>query len=159
MTTLKELCEKIIYKKSYFKSVNCGWNWLDCGFRCIPFRFYQDLVANTFWYCRCKTRTFFITRENGKSYNHITNPENCFYCWFAFLIETKIKIIYKKRNNLVHLVSLLIEFFKLINKFKYIYVGPNYEKMDYFDNYETFNYYLNPNFGCLCYNHSAINFL
>ena len=160
MKTLKELCEKIIYQKCYFESVNSGWNWLDCGFRCIPFRFYQELVANTFWYCECKKRTFFITKQNTKPYTYISEPENCFHCWFTFLIEIKIKIVFKKRDNLVHLASSLIEFFKLINKFKYIYVQPNYEEINHFDNYESFNYYLNPNLGCLCYNNdSAIDFL
>ena len=152
MKTLKELCENIVFKKCYFKLVNSGWNWLDCGFRCIPFIFYQELIANLFWYCTCKQRKFFITEENGKTYARISHPENCFYCWFAFLIKIKIEIIYKKKDNLIHLASLLIEFFKLLNKFKHIYVQPNYEKIDYFDNYETFNYYLNPNLGCLCCN-------
>ena len=160
METLQELCKKLIYKKCHFKSVNCGSNWLDCGFICFPFRLYQELMANLFWYCTCKRRVFHVTYHNNKQYKQISDPQNYFYCWFTFLIKIKVKIIYKKKDNLVHLASALIEFFELVNKFKYIYIRPNYEKIDYFDNYETFNYYLNPNLGCLCCNNkSAINFL
>ena len=159
MESLQELCKKIVCKKYKFELINSGCNWLDCGFACIPFRLYQELMANLFWYCRCKRRIFYITTETNKKYNHISDPENCFYCWFTFLIKIKVKLIYKKKDNLVHLTSALIEFFELLNKFKYIYIQPNYEKIDYFENYETFSYYLNPNLGCLCYNKSSINFL
>ena len=158
MKTLKEICENIIYKKCNF-IVNPKLNWLNYGYRCIRFRFYQELIANEFWFCTCKTRVFYITRENGKSYTITSRQQNCFHCWFSFLIEIKVKNIYKKKDSLVHLVSLLTEFFSLINKFKYIYVRPNYQKME-LEYYETFNYYLNPNLGCLCYeNYSCINFL
>ena len=33
MKSLKELCENIIYKKCS-EPVNCGCNWLNCGFQC-----------------------------------------------------------------------------------------------------------------------------
>ena len=158
MESLKKLCEDIIYK-------NCNWDidlklyWLNCGLRCIPFKFYQELIANEYWLCTCKRRIFTITKKN-KTYSICVRANNCFLCWFIFLVEIKIKTIYKKRNNLVHLVNLLIDFFNLMNKFKYIYQSPNFQNMVETDYYETFNYYLDEKLGCLCNNNkSCINFL
>ena len=130
------------------------------NFYWVMFEFLHYLVAVIeFWYCTCKKRIFHITYQNGKTYKLTARAENCFHCWFVFLIKIKINIIYKKRNNLVHLASLLIDFFKLINKFKYIYQKPDYQNMD-FDYYNSFNWYFNENLSCLCYNNkSSINFL
>lgn len=153
-----------IKKKCNFQKGYRDLNWLNYGFRCIPFLLYRDLFANNFWYCNCKTRTFFITPEKSKPYTIISNPENCFYCWFLFLIKIKVKIIYKKKDNLVHLCSCLIEFFTLIDKFKHIYIRPNYDNIDkyevswWFNAYETFKLYFEANYVCLCCNKDTINF-
>ena len=157
MKTLKQLCEDIIYKKCNF-DIDLKLKWLNCGFRCIPFRLYQEIVAHEYWFCTCRKRIFHITKKN-KTPTVVNRAQNCFHCWFIFLIEIKVKNIYKKRESLVHLASLLTEFFNLINKFKYIYQTPNYQNMEY-NYYEIFTYYLNENLGCLCTNNkSCINFL
>lgn len=158
MKSLKQLCEDTIYKK-------CNWDidyklhWLNCGLRCIPFKLYQELMANEYYLCTCKRRIFTITKNN-ESYSICARAHNRFHCWFMFLLEIKIKIIYKKRNNLVHLTSLLINFFNLINKFKYIYQSPNFQNIVEGGYNQTFSYYLDKKLGCLCYdNESCINFL
>lgn len=92
MKTLLELCKEIIYKKCNLE-VDPMQSWLNCGYRCIPFKFYQELRANEFWYCTCKPKNFIVTK-NGKNYKIAGRPENCFYCWFSFLIEIKIRIIF-----------------------------------------------------------------
>lgn len=39
--------------------------------------------------------------QNQIIQNHITvRANNCFHCWFLFMLEIKIKLIYKYRNNL-----------------------------------------------------------
>ena len=161
MKSLKKLCEDIVYKKCNWDT-NYNLKWLNCGLRCIPFKLYQELIANEYWFCTCKSRIFTITRKDKPNYYYQISirSQNCFHCWFIFLVEIKIKIIYKKRNNLVHSASLLIDFFNLINKFKYIYQRPNYQNIVETNYYETFNSYLNENLGCLCINNgSCINFL
>ena len=78
-------------------------------------------------------------------------------------MKIKIKTIIKKRNNLIHLASELQKFFTFINEFKYIYLQPNnkFNINNIFDNenFETFDFYLNENYGCLCYNESLVYFL
>ena len=95
------------------------------------------------------------------TYTKFSNPEICFYCWFTFLVKIKIKTIIKKRHKLIHLASELQNFFTFINEFKYIYLKPNTcNEIKDFKYYETFNFYLDPNFGCFCVkNDSSINFL
>ena len=76
---------------------------------------------------------------------------NCFHCWFVFLMEIKLKKLYKHKNNLIRFTSLPIDFFSFINKFKYIYVQPDYTNVKYFDlRHESFHYYLSENDSCLC---------
>ena len=103
MKSLKKVCEDIVYKKCNY-DIKLHLKWLNCGIRCIPFK----LMANEYWYCTCKRRNFIITKKKKKSYTISSQAHNCFHCWFTFLIEIKIKIIYKKRNNLVQLAILLI---------------------------------------------------
>ena len=109
MKTLKKLCENIVYKKCNY-DIKQELNWLNCGFRCIPFKIYQELMANEYWFCTCKKRIFHITQKN-KTYTAVGRAQNCFHCWFTFLIEIKVKNIYKKRKSLVHLANLLTEIF------------------------------------------------
>ena len=161
MKSLKELCENIIFKKCS-DSDYCYCNWLNCGFQCIPLKLYQDLMNKLFWYCECKIRKFTITNYSyNKTYKISSTPENCFYCWFTFLVKIKIKTIIKKKNNIVHLASELQKFFTFLNEFKYIYLTPNtIDKYEHYDYYETFNFYLDVNFGCFCVNdESSIHFL
>ena len=76
---------------------------------------------------------------------------NCFHCWFVFLIKIKLEKIYKYRNNLVYFASLLSDFFSLINKFKHIYIQPDYTNIEFYDlKFESFGYYLGKWDSCLC---------
>ena len=159
MKSLKELCSELVYKKCNFKYI-LNLKWLNCGMRCIPFKIYQIINNTHFWYCSCKVKKFIITNPNRpKFYYEVTSQaNNCFYCWFLFMLENKIHLSYKHKNNLVKLSSLLIKFFEFINKYKYIYQFPNYQNME-FDYYETFNDYLDERLGCLCFNnYGCINF-
>ena len=151
MKSLKELCCDIVYKKCNFK-MNLNQKWLNCGMRCLPFKFYQKNWQEEFWYCDCKTKTFTITKpDNNKFlYKKHGKSKNCFYCWFLLMVKTKVEIIYKYKNKLPHLASLLIKFFQFINEYKYIYQQPNYQNME-FDYYESFPDYFDENLSCLCY--------
>ena len=65
-------------------------------------------------------------------------------------MEIKLKKLYKDKNNLIRFTSLLIDFFSFINKFKYIYVQPDYTNVKYFDlRRESFHYYLSESDSCL----------
>ena len=86
---------------------------------CIPFKLYHNLLADEFYYCSCKLRLYKITfLERKKEYSRLVRPENCLNCWFLFMVEIKIKKIFKNRNKIVYLASLLSDFFAFINKFK-----------------------------------------
>ena len=71
------------------------------------------------------------------------------------MVKIKIKIFFKNRNNIVHFAYLLIDFFTFINKFKYIYLSPDFSKVELnYENdllYNSFHYYLNEWDSCLCY--------
>ena len=87
-----------------------------------------------------------------KIYSITTRAKNYFHCCFVFLIEIKLDKLHKYRNNLIYFVSLLQDFFLFMNKFKYIYILPNYTNKKHFDlKYESFSYYLSVNDPCLCY--------
>ena len=137
---------------------NLHQKWLNCGIRCLPFKLYEKMDQEEFWYCSCKLKTFTITRtsDNKFLYTKTSRAKNCFYCWFLFMLEIKVKIIYKYKDNPVHLASLLIEFFYFLNEYHYIYQRLNYQNME-FDYYEHFNDYLDVNLGCLCYKNYHCN--
>ena len=160
MKSLKQLCSDLIYKECSFET-NYKLKWLNCGMRCMPFKLYQMINVNEYWYCTCKRRKFKITKPNNPKFLfYITvRANNCFHCWFLFTLEIKIKLIHKYRNNLVQLASLLIKFFEFINKYKYIYQCPNYQNME-LDYYNQFEEYLDEKLGCLCFeNRNCRNFL
>ena len=98
---------------------------------CIPFKLHHHLLANEFYYCSCRVRIFkikFLKRKQDYSLN--VRAQNCFHCWFLFMMEIKVKKHFKYRNNIVHFASLLGDFFTFINKFKYIYIKTlNYTTM------------------------------
>ena len=162
MKSLKELCENII-KKKCTEPINLNYNWLTCGFRYIPLKFYQDLLTKLDWYCECKRRKFTITNYTYyKTFTKFSDPENCFYGWFTFLIKIKIKTIIKNKNNLIHLASNLQKFFKLINEFKYIYLRPNtYQNIENMnkDDYETFAFNFDTNFYCFCFKGDLLKYI
>ena len=120
---------------------------------CIPFKLYNHLLANEFYYCSCKFRIFkirFLRRKQDYSMN--VRARNCFHCWFLLLVEIKVKIIFEYRNNIFRFASLLGDFFKLINEFKYIYLLPNFKNTKYYDSmFNFFSYYLNEYDSCFCY--------
>ena len=149
--SLLELCLNIINKPC--RETNLSKYWLNYGYRCISFKFGQKIRYQEFWFCTCKCRTFKITYvERKKEYSITTRAKNCFHCWFVFLIEIKLDKLHKYRNNLIYFVSLFQDFFLFINKFKYIYILPNYTNKKYSDlKYESFSYYLSVNDPCLCY--------
>ena len=77
---------------------------------------------------------------------------NCFHCWFLFMVEIKVKILLKYKNNIVHFPSLLSDFFSFVNKFNYIYYSPDFENSEYYDSmYNSFSYFLDKYDSCLCY--------
>ena len=48
------------------------------------------------------------------------------------------------------ITSLLKDLFSFVNKFKYVYIWPDYTNIKYFDlRHESFHYYLNENDSCL----------
>ena len=52
------------------------------------------------------------------------------------MVEIKVNLLFKYKNNLVYFASLLDDFFKFINKYKYIYTSPNFQNIKY-DFFET----------------------
>ena len=56
------------------------------------------------------------------------------------MVELKVNILFKYRNNLVYFISLLDDFFKFINKYEYIYTSPNFQNIEY-DYFETFIFF------------------
>ena len=126
-------------------------NWLNCQLQCISFRFYNKLIADEFFYCFCKRRIFNITKPSNPDFFHsmAVRARNCFFFWFVNMVEIKVNILFKYKNNLVRFVSLLDDFFKFINKYKYIYTSPNFQNIEY-DYFETFYFYLDPYKLYLC---------
>ena len=120
---------------------------------CVPFKLYHHLLANEFYYCSCKFRIFkirFLRRNQDYSMN--VRAKNCFHCWFLFMIEIKVKILFKYRNSIVHFASLLADFSAFINEFKYIYLSPDFENSEhYVSMFNSFSYFVNEYDSCLCY--------
>ena len=135
--SLLELCLDIVNKPC--RETDLSKYWLNYGYRCIPFKFGQKIRYQEFWFCTCECRTFKITYlARKKEYSITTRAKNCCHCWFVFLTEIKL--------------DKLQDFFLFINKFKYIYILPNYTNKKYFDlKYESFSYYLSVNDSCSCY--------
>ena len=148
--SLLEMCLNLLYKPCEQTAIDKYW--LNRGLRCIPFKFGQKVQSTEFFHCICRQRLFKVTFlerniESGVS----PRARNCFHCWFVFLMEIKLKKLYKDKNNLIRFTSLLIDFFSFINKFKYIYVQPDHTNVKYFDlRCESFHYYLSENDSCLC---------
>ena len=117
--SLLELCLDIVNIPC--RETNFSKYWLNYGYRCIPFKFGHKIRYQEFWFCTCKPKTFKITYlERKKEYSITNRAKNCFHCWFVFLIEIKLEILHKHRNNLIYFVSLFQDFFLFTNKFKYI---------------------------------------
>ena len=150
--SLVQICLEFI-KKPCNMNIDIKKYWLNCGMAYIPFKLYHDLLVNEFYYCSCKFRIFktrFLKRKQEYSTN--VRAKNCFHCWFLFMIEIKVKILFKYRNNIVRFASLLGDFFSFINKLKYIYISPDFQNSEYYDVlYNSFSYYLNENDSCLCF--------
>ena len=127
--------------------------WLNWGLRYIPFKLGQKVKSEEFYHCTCQRRYFEVTFLKRKVKCGVSpRAQNYFYCWFAFLMEIKLKTLYKYRNNLICFTSLLLDFFSFINQSKYVYVQPNYTNDEYFNlKCESFHYYLNERDSCLCY--------
>ena len=149
--SLLELCLELLKKPC--TEIEIDNYWLNCGLQCIPFKFGQKIKSEEFYLCTCRRRYFKVTfLERNVTWGVSPRARSCFHCWFIILIEIKLKILYKYRNNLIHFTSLLIDFFSFINKFKYIYIRPDYTNSQYFDlRHKFFHYYLNENDSCLCY--------
>ena len=141
--SLLQTCLDFIQKPCKLEN-NIDLYWLNCGIRCIPFKFYNQLIANEFYYCTCKYRIYniFKTGQTDNIYSMSVLPKNCFHCWFLFMIEIKIKLLFKYKDNIVRFTSLLDSFLKFINQYKYIYFSPNFQNIDYD--------YLNVYDLCLC---------
>ena len=151
MKSLKEICLNFIRKKCNSK-IDIRKNWLNYGMGCIPFKLYYNLLADEFYYCSCKLRLYKITfLQRKREYTKLVRAENCFHCWFLFMLEIKIKIFFKNRDKIIHFASLLSDFFAFINKFKYIYVSPDFSNVEIDMSYDSFHYHLNETDPCLCY--------
>ena len=148
--SLLEMCLNLLYKPCEQTAIDKYW--LNRGLRCIPFKFGQKVQSTEFFHCICRQRLFKVTfLERNIEWGVSPRARNCFHCWFVFLMEIKLKKLYKDKNNLIRFTSLLIDFFSFINKFKYIYVQPDHTNVKYFDlRYESFHYYLSENDSCLC---------
>ena len=136
--SLLNMCLEIVQKPCAFET-DLDLYWLNCGLWCIPFKFYNKLVADEFAYCVCKRRIFKITKPSNPDffYSMAVRARNCFFCWLVKMVELKVNILFKYRNNLVYFISLLDDFFKFINKYEYIYTSPNFQNIEY-DYFETF---------------------
>ena len=124
---------------------------------CIPFKLYQQLMANEFYYCSCRFRIFKIKfLKINQDYSINVRANNCFHCWFLFMMEIKVKKLFKNRNNIVHFASLLSDIFSFLNKFKYIYLSPDFENCKYYDSmYNSFSYFLDEYNSCLWYHSTS----
>ena len=146
--SLLNICLEIVQKSCAFET-DLKLNWLSCGLQCMPFKFCNKLVADGFFYCVCNIRGFNITLNPNFFYSIAVRARNCFFCWFVNMFEIKVELLFKYRNNMVRLISLLDNFLKFIDKYKYIYISPNFQNMEY-DFFETFNFYLDLYKLCLC---------
>ena len=149
--SLLQLCLEFIAKSCNLE-IDIKAYWLNCGMRCIPFKFYHKLLANEYYYCTCRRRTFHITYlERKKNYSITIRAYNCFHCWFLTMIEIKVEKLFQYKNDIVRFASLLSDFFAFINNFKDIYLSPNFENFDYYDcSSLSFSFFLNEYDSCLC---------
>ena len=149
--SLLEICLNLINKPC--EPLDASKFWLNCRLRRIPFKLGHKVKFEEFYYCTCWRRYFNITFLKRKvEWGVLPTARNCFHCWFVFLMEIKLKTLYKYKNNLIRFTSLLIDFLSFINQFKYIYVRPNYTNVEYFDlKSGSFHYYLDKNDSYLCY--------
>ena len=127
--------------------------WLNCGMACILFKFYHYLLFHEFYYCSCRSRIFKIHfLKRNVDYKINVRARNCFHCWFIFMVEIKVKKLFKYKNNIVHFASLLGDFFSFINALKYIYCSVDFQNSEYYDSmYYSFSYYLDQYEPCLCH--------
>ena len=148
---LLELCLAQISRPCW-SEIDISDYWLNCGLRCIPFKFYQKLATQEYYHCTCRRRLFKVTflERNNRTWCVTPRAMNCFHCWFVLFIKIKVEKLYKHRNNLVYFASLLIDFFSFINKYKYIYIRSDFANIKYLHP-ESFNFYLSTNDPCLCY--------
>ena len=148
--SLIEMCLNLLNKPC--KAVHIDKHWLNCRLWRIPFKLGQKVQSREFFHCTCRRRHFKVTfLERNIEWGVSPRARNCFHCWFVFLMEIKLKNLYKRKNNLIRFISLLTDFFSFINKFKYIYIRPDYTNVKYFDlRHESFHYYLNDSCLCCC---------
>ena len=148
--SLIEMCLNLLNKPC--KAVHIDKHWLNCRLWRIPFKLGQKVQSREFFHCTCQRRHFKVTfLERNIEWGVSPRARNCFHCWFVFLMEIKLKKLYKHKNKLIRFTSLLTDFFSFINKFKYIYIRPDYTNVKYFDlRHESFHYYLNDSCLCCC---------
>ena len=107
--SLLQTCLDFIQKPCKLEN-NIDLYWLNCGIRCIPFKFYNQLIANEFYYCTCKYRIS-KTGQTDNVYSMDVRPKNCFHCWFLFMIEIKIKLLFKYKDNIARFFIIARQFF------------------------------------------------
>ena len=148
--SLIEMCLNLLNKPC--KAVHIDKHWLNRRLWRIPFKLGQKVQSREFFHCTCRRRHFKVTFfERNIEWGVSPRARNCFHCWFVFLMEIKLKKLYKHKNKLIRFTSLLTGFFSFINKFKYIYIRPDYTNVKYFDlRHESFHYYLNDSCLCCC---------
>ena len=148
--SLLKICLEFITKPCNFETEFDKY-WLNYGMACIPFKFYQYILSHEFYYCSCRRRIFkihFLKRNVYYSMN--IRPKSCFHCWFVFMLEIKVKKLFKHKDNLVYFASLLGDFFLFLNESKYIYFSPNFENIEHIDAmFYCFCYYLDEYNPCL----------
>ena len=96
--SLLKICLDFIKKPCSFETEFDKY-WLNYGMAYIPFKFYQCISSNEFYYCSCRRRIFkvhFLKRNVYYSMN--VRPKNCFHCWFVFMLEIKGKTVYLMRS-------------------------------------------------------------
>ena len=67
--SLLNMCLDILQKPCAFEA-DLNLYWLNCGMGCIPFKFYNQLVADEFFHCTCKKRIFKITKPSKPDYSY-----------------------------------------------------------------------------------------
>ena len=112
--SLLNICLEIVQKPCAFET-DLKLNWLNGGLRCIPFKFYNKLVADEFFYCVCKRRVFNITKSLNPNifYSIAVTARNCFFCWFVNMVEIKVELLFKYRNKYGSFNIFTRRFFKI----------------------------------------------
>ena len=73
MKRLKELCFDYITRPC---RSNDGILWIDCPLFCLPFKIYDKVETNTYWYCTCKP---FICQKYCHNIDH-QRVAKCYNC-------------------------------------------------------------------------------